>query len=82
MTAPVYVVMWLDRHTDPKPEVWADRCAAIARARAIVQEYADEDRIIDEAFEEQEPGPDDWLYYAKWNYEDDYVFVVERAVRT
>lgn len=75
----MYVVMWMDRHTDPLPLLFTDRDAAIARARQIVQEYVDEGRAIYGPNEEQ-PGPGDWLYYATWNHEGDAVYVIERPV--
>lgn len=77
----VYVVMWLDRHTDPEPELYADREAAIARARRIV---SDNERpgIFEETLT-WEMREDGWLYYGKWGNEDsDYVFVVEREVQS
>lgn len=75
----VYVVMWLDRHADPEPELYADREAAIARAAKIA---IDRDRhgVLYESMSTAmyEAG---WLYYGKWGNEGNYVFVVEREVQ-
>jgi hypothetical protein len=77
----VFVVMWIDRHTDPEPLLFVSAEAAIGKARSLVEEYRAEGRVLDEAFVEEQPGPADWLYFAEWNHEGDHIFVVERPLQ-
>lgn len=81
MTAPVYVVMVLDRHTDPEPELYATRDSAIARARSIARGSSGWSVAHDEGLTASMAAAG-WLYHAEWGHEGDYVFVVQREVRT
>jgi len=68
----VFALVIEDRHSDTGVEVWTDRDAAIARAKALATEYAG-----------YNGGPVDeraiqgWEYYASYSCENDSVRVVK-----
>jgi hypothetical protein len=70
----VFVVVVEDRHADVEVEVWTDRDAAIARARALAEEYC---RHQDDLEEEPIKG---WEFYVRYSCEDDSIRVVKTTV--
>jgi hypothetical protein len=72
----VFVVIIEDRHCDTSAEVWTDRDAAIARAKAIALEYC---RHQDDYAEETIQG---WEFYVRYSCESDCVRVVKTAVQS
>jgi len=71
----VYVVVIEDRHCDTSVEVWTDREAAIASARALAKEYC---RHQDDYHEETIQG---WEFYVRYSCEGDSTRVVKTTVR-
>ena len=71
----VYVILLEDRHIDPVVEVWADKDAAIERARSMAQEAC---RFPDDYGEEQIA---DWIFYARYSCENDRVRVTEHEIQ-
>jgi hypothetical protein len=75
----VYVVIWVDRHTDPDVRVFDNAEAAIEWAKATARDH-DDHNVLDETLTEpmQVWG---WLYYGCYSVEGDYLRVVKREVR-
>ena len=67
----VYVLLINDRHADPEIQVFTTPEAAIAAAKAAVTEYARHSEDI------EEKQIADWLYFATYSCENDYVRVTE-----
>lgn len=73
----VFALVIEDRHSDTGVEVWTDREAAIARAKALATEYAGYNGGPVE--ESTIPG---WEYYACYSCENDSVRVVKVKVQS
>ena len=72
----VFVVMIKDRHCDTIAEVWTDREAAIARAKAIAKEYCrDQNDYAEETIQGNE-------FYVGYSCESDSVRVVKTRVQS
>lgn len=72
----VFVVVIEDRRCDTIAEVWTDREAAIARAKAIAKDCC---RHQDDYAEEAIGG---WEFYARYSCESDSVRVVKARVQS
>jgi len=74
----VFVVITADRHTDPEPEVFTERAAAVgyAQSQAIYLNRHPEylDLLAD--------VPEGFVYLATYSVEDDAVWVVEKELHT
>lgn len=73
----VYVVVWVDRHTDIEVEPFDQEAAAIEWVKA---EARDDDIVLNEELTAA-MREDGWVYHATYSTEDDYLFVVKREVR-
>jgi len=70
----VYVVLINDRHADLEVELFTQPNVAIARARTLAKEYCRRE----EDYEEFRIA--NWLFYAKYSVEGDWVRVIEREL--
>ncbi len=76
----VFIVLIEDRHSDPTVEVFQEAPAAIARAKAIVREYARYPEDVAEGLNEAMVRAR-WLYYGKYSCENDSVRVERKTVQ-
>jgi len=70
----VYIVLINDRHTDIEVEAFSSDEKAIDYARKTAKEYCGSPEIYEES------QISDWLFYARYSSEEDYVRVVEREI--
>lgn len=75
----VYVVVWVDRHTDPTVHVFENADIAIEWAKAQARDNDRHDEL-----DETLTGPmsaDGWLYHGSYSSEGDFLYVVKRTIR-
>ena len=70
----IYCVIIEDRHFEVEIEAWADKDAAITRARSLAKKYC----RFEEDYEERQLA--NWVFYAAYSCESDFVRVVECEV--
>ena len=75
-----YILLHEDRHADPDVELWADPDEAVARADALVREYAFEPEDIDDEMNDSMARAG-WLYHASYSPEGDRVTVYSVQLR-
>lgn len=65
----MYVLLWVDRHTDPEIELFQSQEVAINRAKEIAKKHARNPADIREG---SYPG---WAYFVQYSCDDCYVRV-------
>lgn len=76
----IYNVLINDRHTDPEIHSFTDRATAIKFAEDTVLEYCQYPEDL-ELMTAEQLQPDNWVYYARYSCEGDYVRVTEDELK-
>lgn len=74
----IYIVIWIDRHSDTKAYPFMHKEKAISEAQRIAKECCKNEVCYEERTYENDK--DGWIFFVEYSSEDDCLIVIESKI--